>query len=541
MANTEFQELLKEFNLTEEFTLAVMDEVSDINDKVQEAELKGRRDLREMNIFTIDGEDAKDLDDAVSIDLLPNGNYLLGVHIADVSHYVKEGSILDKEAQNRGTSVYLIDKVIPMLPKKLSNGICSLNPNEDRLAMSVFMEINDMGNVLNYDISESVIRSKARMTYNDVSEILDGNIELIEKYHFIYEDLKLMEKLALALKEKRERRGSLDFEFPETKVITDDSGKPIDILRYDITVSNQIIEEFMVSCNETIARHMAKLELPMVYRVHEIPEYDKIVRFGQLLHGLGYNFKIKEKVFPNQLQKVLNEIKGKEEELIISTIMLRSLMKARYSEENLGHFGLAAVYYCHFTAPIRRYPDLAVHRILKDWLAGKINERRKIQINMYVMRVADDSSAAEINAMEAERVWRDVKICEYMAEHIGEEFEGFISTVTSFGLFIELPNTINGLIRVSDLDDDYYIYDEIHYCLIGRRTGRIYSIGQKMKVRLVRVNVDLRQIDFIPLENEQSLKKKVKQSKKKGKQKNKVKVKALKKRNKYAGRKLKRR
>ena len=452
----------------------------------------------------------------------------------------KRGQYLDKEAQNRGTSVYLIDKVIPMLPKKLSNGICSLNPNEDRLAMSVFMEINDMGNVLNYDISESVIRSKARMTYNDVSEILDGNIELIEKYHFIYEDLKLMEKLALALKEKRERRGSLDFEFPETKVITDDSGKPIDILRYDITVSNQIIEEFMV-CNETIARHMAKLELPMVYRVHEIPEYDKIVRFGQLLHGLGYNFKIKEKVFPNQLQKVLNEIKGKEEELIISTIMLRSLMKARYSEENLGHFGLAAVYYCHFTAPIRRYPDLAVHRILKDWLAGKINERRKIQINMYVMRVADDSSAAEINAMEAERVWRDVKICEYMAEHIGEEFEGFISTVTSFGLFIELPNTINGLIRVSDLDDDYYIYDEIHYCLIGRRTGRIYSIGQKMKVRLVRVNVDLRQIDFIPLENEQSLKKKVKQSKKKGKQKNKVKVKALKKRNKYAGRKLKRR
>lgn len=505
MIHIEFQELLNEFNLTEEFTLDVVDELDEIKSKVTEKDLKGRRDLRNMNIFTIDGEDAKDLDDAVSIESLPNGNYSLGVHIADVNHYVKEGSAIDREAQHRGTSVYLVDKVIPMLPRKLSNGICSLNPDVDRLTLSVFMEINDMGNVLNYDICESVIRSKHRMTYTKVTAMLNGDKDLIEEYQSIYEDLKEMQTLARALHDKRVRRGALDFDFPEAKVITDDMGKPIDIKKYEITVSNNIIEEFMLACNETIARHMTKLEFPMVYRVHERPESSKIAKFALLLHGLGYDFKLKEKVTPNQLQNVLKAIEGTDEELIISTIMLRSLMKARYSEENLGHFGLAAIYYCHFTSPIRRYPDLAVHRIVKEWLAGKIDDRRKMQLNLYVQRIADESSQAEINATEAERVWKDMKICEYMAEHVGEEFEGIISTVTSFGLFIELPNTVDGLVRMSDLEDDYYIYDEVHFCLIGRRKGRRYDIGQKMKVRLVRVSVELGQIDFVPIENESSI------------------------------------
>lgn len=529
-----FEDLLKEYGLAQEFTMDVMHEVEKIPDAVEDDALKGRRDLRGMSIVTIDGEDAKDLDDAVSVEQLANGNILLGVHIADVSHYVREGTALDRDAQARGTSVYLIDQVVPMLPKKLSNGICSLNPQVDRLTLSVFMEITPSGGVAEYDICESVIRTKERMTYKDVTALLEGDPRLHQRYEALVDDFCLMQKLALILRSKRHKRGSLDFDFPEPKFVLDDTGKPTDIYKYEITISNKIIEEFMLVCNETVARHMNKLEIPLVYRVHETPKEDKITAFAVMLKGLGYKarFGVNSKtphtgvvsgsagksnslfggnsnspfeITPRQLQEVLEQIRGKDEELAISTIMLRSLMKARYCDENLGHFGLAAKFYCHFTSPIRRYPDLAVHRIVKEWLQKKpLAESRLKHFAGFAVKVSQESSDAEVNAVEAERAWNDVKMCEYMEDKVGEEFDGFICSVTNFGLFVQLETTVEGLIKMSDLKDDYYMFDEVQHSLLGKRTGTVFRIGDKVRVKVSRVSVEQQQIDFVLTEKEKS-------------------------------------
>lgn len=480
----------------------MMDEVNNIPDMIPEEELNRRKDLSEMTIVTIDGADAKDLDDAVSVERLKNGHYMLGVHIADVSYYVKENSVLDDEAFNRGTSVYLIDQVVPMLPKKLSNGLCSLNPHRPRLTLSCFMEIDHSGGVLNYEICETFIKTVARMTYTEVTEVLDGDMAARNEFGDLVPTFELMRVLALILRDKRMRRGSIDFDFPEPKIAVDENGRAVGVKIYENTISNKIIEEFMLVANETVARHMFNLNLPLVYRVHEKPGSEKVERFATLVRNMNYKFKAKEAVSPKAMQNLLFKIKGTQEQTMLSTMMLRSLMKARYSNENLGHFGLAADYYCHFTSPIRRYPDLMVHRILRAWLNGKLDER---QISRYTKITADaakQSSDTEVSATEAERDLVAYKMCEYMEDKIGQEFDGFISSVTSFGLFVQLPNTIEGLIRMTDLDDDYYEYDESNMTLIGRHTGRTYFIGEQIRVRLTKVTTELKQIDFVPVEVE---------------------------------------
>lgn len=495
---TDILSIIRQYNLNEEFPEDVLEQAEQIPVVVEESDIKTRRDLRHLNIVTIDGEDAKDLDDAVSIERLENGNYRLGVHIADVSHYVKENSPLDKEAFKRATSVYLVDRVIPMLPKKLSNGICSLNPQVERLTLSVMMDIDNAGRVVNYEIFDSVIKTKERMTYSDVTKILeDDDPELMERYMELVDDFRLMKELAVLLRNKRVERGSIDFDFPEAKIILDDKGKPIDIKKYEITISNRIIEEFMLVCNETVAEHMYWTNIPFIYRVHEDPDPEKIENFNLLIYNLGYHLKGIAKIHPKSLQQLLNKIKGKKEERIISTVMLRSLMKAKYAHENLGHFGLAAKYYCHFTSPIRRYPDLVIHRIIKESIHKGISSRREEFLKSFVQEAAKQSSEREIAAQEAERETEDLKKAEFMKDKVGEVFNGVISSVTSFGMFIELDNTIEGLIRVSNLEDDYYIYDEKHYSLIGENKKRIFKIGDEVRVKLVRSDTSTRQIDFI--------------------------------------------
>lgn len=500
---TDILSIMKQYHLSEEFPESVIRQAENIPDTVDEREIQARRDLRHLDIVTIDGEDAKDLDDAVSIEKLDNGNYKLGVHIADVSHYVTENSPLDKEAFKRGTSVYLVDRVIPMLPKKLSNGICSLNPQIERLTLSVFMEINKSGKVVNYEIFNSVIKTKERMTYTNVTKILeDEDPELMERYKNLVDTFKLMKELALILRQKRIDRGSIDFDFPEAKVILDEKGRPIEVKKYEITISNKIIEEFMLVCNETVAEHIYWMNLPFVYRVHEEPDSEKIENFNTLIYNLGYHLKGVAKIHPKSLQQLLEKVKGKKEERIISTVMLRSLMKAKYSHENLGHFGLAAKYYCHFTSPIRRYPDLVIHRIIKESIGKGINEKRQQFLTQFVQDAAKQSSEREIAAQEAERETEDLKKVEFMQDKVGEIFEGIISSVTSFGMFVELENTIEGLVRVSSLEDDYYIYDDRHYSLIGENKKKIYKIGDEVTVKLVKCDVAARQIDFALVEDE---------------------------------------
>jgi ribonuclease R len=477
-----------------------MEEVAQISDEIPQEELARRKDLSDMTIVTIDGEDAKDLDDAVSIEKQENSGYRLGVHIADVSYYVKENSELDREALRRGTSVYLVDSVVPMLPKKLSNGLCSLNPNKIRLTLSCFMEIDGNGAVLDYSIEETFIKSAARMTYKQVREILDGDMATRTQFSKLVPTFELMRELSLILRDKRARRGSIDFDFPEPKVITNDEGVAVDIRIAENTIANRIIEEFMLVANETVARHMHSLELPLVYRVHEPPSEEKVQRFVTLVRNLNYKFKAKKDVSPKAMQNLLFKIKDTPHQVLLSTMMLRSLMKARYSHENLGHYGLAAPYYCHFTSPIRRYPDLMVHRILHEWIKGSLDERRIALYTKVTQEAAKHSSDAEVAATDAERQWVDYKACEYMESLVGNEFVGFISSVTSFGLFVQLPNTVEGLVRMVDLADDYYEYDEENMILFGRRTGREYHIGAPMRVRLAKVNKDLGQIDFVPVE-----------------------------------------
>jgi ribonuclease R len=391
-----------------------------------------------------------------------------------------------------------VDRVIPMLPKKLSNGICSLNPNVDRLAFTVMMDIDNRGRVKNHEIYESVININERMTYNNVRKILDEkDEELCKRYDYLIDDFRTMEELALILRKKRFARGAIDFDFDEAKIILDENGKPIEIRKYEYSIANRIIEEFMLVCNETVAEHFYWANAPFVYRIHEDPDSEKIQSFSEFLHKLGYHFKGAGNVHPRALQDLLEKVKGTKEERIISTVMLRSLQKARYSHESFGHFGLAAKFYCHFTSPIRRYPDLIIHRIMKEYLKNKVDEAREEELNEKLPVIAKSCSERERAAEEAERETEDLKKVEFMKDKEGQVFEGIISGVTSFGMFVEMDNTIEGLVRMSSLEDDYYIFDDVRYCLIGERTRKIYRIGDSVTVQLAKADIASRQIDFI--------------------------------------------
>lgn len=493
---TDVLSILKQFELPEEFPKKVERFAQNIEDKISKDELVDRTDLRKLKTFTIDGADAKDLDDAISIERLENGNYKLGVHIADVSHYVKEGSPLDKEAYKRGNSVYLVDRVIPMLPKEISNGICSLNPNIDRLCLSVVMEIDKNGRVVSHEILETVINSDKRLIYDDVSDYLEKNTqESREKLNGILEELDLMAELMNILKIQRENRGSIDFNFPETQIILDERGKPIDIKKADRRIANRMIEEFMLATNETVAEQFFWAEIPFLYRIHEEPSEERMTAFSKFIYNLGYKLKGKE-IHPKDLQILTEEIEGKKEELVISTMMLRSLKKARYSMDQDVHFGLAAKYYSHFTAPIRRYPDLVIHRIIKQFIKGNMGFGKQDMLKKTLPEIAEHTSATERTAQEAEREVEDLKMTQYMSERIGEEYEGIISSLTNFGMFVQLENTIEGLIPFSQMLDDYYQFDEEKLQIIGERTKKMYNLGDKVKIEVVGADIVRRNIDF---------------------------------------------
>ncbi|HHV60341.1 MAG TPA: ribonuclease R [Clostridiaceae bacterium] len=495
---TDILSIIKTYGLNESFPEDVIAEAEKISDSVTEDMIAGRRDFRNLKMVTIDGEDAKDLDDAVSIEKLENGVYRLGVHIADVSFYVREGSPLDREALKRGTSVYLVDRVIPMLPKKLSNGICSLNPNVDRMAFSVIMDIDSKGHITDHEICESVININERMTYTNVYKILvDKDESLMKRYHYLLDEFNMMRELAEILYKKRISRGAIDFDFDETKIILDEKGKPVDVIRYQLTIANKIIEEFMLACNETVAEHFYWANIPFVYRIHEDPDKEKIDAFCQMVKSLGYSVKGINQIHPGAFQKLLSDIKGKDEEKIVSTAMLRSFQKARYSNLHERHFGLAAEYYSHFTSPIRRYPDLIIHRIMKEYLKNGLSPERMEELNYKLEEIAAMCSERERAAEDAERECEELKKVEYMKEREGEEFEGIISNVTNFGMFVELENTIEGLVRFNSMEDDYYQFIPEQYMIKGERTGKVYKIGDKVRVVLARADIPSRQIDFL--------------------------------------------
>lgn len=467
-------------------------------------DIDGRADLRDKEIFTIDGDDTKDIDDAVSL-YMDGENYILGVHIADVSTYVKSGTALDKEARKRGTSVYLIDTVIPMLPRELSNGICSLNPNEDRYALSVEMKISKSGEVLESKIFKSVIKSKIQMTYNKVYDILVNNI-VAEGYEPHVETLKLMGKLALILVDKKSKMGAIDFDMPEAKIILDENDAVVDIKLREMTIANKLIEEFMILANEVVAETFNKKELPFIYRIHEKPEVDRIEKLNTMLKNLGYpeidlnvctkKGKVNGNNLALQLKNVINLAKGNENEKLVSLLVLRTMQLAKYSNENIGHFGLASEYYCHFTSPIRRYPDLFIHRVISSYLANELDSKMISKYKKQAIKYAETSSEMEQEEEEAERDLYEIKKCEFMQKHVGEIYDGSISGVTSFGIFVELENTVEGLIRLENMKDDYYVYDENCMRLIGKRTNKIFKLGDKVKVKVVNANKLLRRIDF---------------------------------------------
>lgn len=491
--------IIRKYQLPEAFNEEVMLEAEKAPDTIDDSELEGRRDLRSKRIVTIDGEDAKDLDDAVNVERLANGNYLLGVHIADVSYYVRENSALDREAYNRGCSVYLVDRVIPMLPHRLSNGICSLNPQVDRLTMSCEMEIDTNGNVVNHDVFTSVIKTTERMTYTNVRKILkEEDPEITERYAGLVDDFRLMEELAMKLRSRRMQRGAIDFDFQESKILVDENGKPTEIIKRERSIAEQIIEEFMLKANETVAEHFHWLKVPFLYRIHEDPDSEKLFHFMEFISNFGYVVKGKgNTLHPRSLQSLLEEIKGTKEETVISTVLLRSMRQARYDAESLGHFGLAAEFYSHFTSPIRRYPDLIIHRVMREVLEkGSLSDDRVAYLAARMADYARQSSERERIAVDAERETDALKKAEFMLDKVGEEFEGIISSVTNFGMFIELDNTVEGLIRLSDLSDDYYHYHEMQHSLIGERTSKIYRIGDEVKVRVARVNIAEHTIDF---------------------------------------------
>lgn len=490
--------IIKKYDLPLDFPPKVVKQLADIPDKVREEDLAKRKDFRRLKIVTVDNEDAKDLDDAISIEKTEDG-YRLGVHIADVSYYVKERSPLDNEALRRGSSVYLVDRVVPMLPPKLSNGICSLNPSVDRLTMSVVIDFDKNAEILSYTITPGIIKTCERMTYTQVNKILeDEDPEFIKRFDYLVEDFVLMKELAGKLTAKRFARGSLDFDLDEAKVILDENGKPIDVAKEERRIASRIIEEFMIAANEVVAEHIFWLKTPFIYRVHETPDEEKIQSLREFLYNLGYTIKGNSNIVkPKSLQQVLEKAKGKPEERLVNTMVLRSLKRARYSEVNLGHFGLASPYYTHFTAPIRRYPDLEIHRILRELQENKLDLKRQEKLSKIVEKVAKISSERERIADEAERESIDLKIAEYMSTRIGNVYEAIISGVTPFGIFVELDNTIEGLVHVSNIEDDYYNFNEKNMTLRGERTGRVFKIGDIVKVKVYKVNIAERQIDFV--------------------------------------------
>jgi len=499
-AGIDMLSLIKEYNLLYEFPKPVLDEAEKIEYKIEQKDISNRVDLRNKNIFTIDGDDAKDLDDAVWVCKNEKGNYILDVHIADVSHYVKEGSKINDEAIARGKSIYMFDRVIPMLPEVLSNGICSLNAGEDRYTLSLTAEIDPKGKVVSSDIYKAIINVKERMTYTNVQKIIDQEDDkILEKYKEYINDFKLMEELAYILKNKRLEEGSLNLDIPECKIILDEKGIAIDVKKYELSFANEIIEQFMLTANEIVAERFFWLEAPFIYRVHETPDIDKVLELNKFLFGFGYTVKAnKDQMHPKAFSEVLEKSKGTEEEKIISNLMLHTLKVARYENDNKGHFGLSSKYYCHFTSPIRRYPDLFIHRIISKYIEKQYNmdEKEKSIYFKQSKEYAESSSKREGIAQKVERESLDIKKAEYMSSKIGEEYEGIISNVTSFGIFVELENTVEGLIRFENLGNEYFIYDDEHKQLIGEKTNVIYKIGEKINIRVIEANKDLRRISF---------------------------------------------
>lgn len=491
--------IIYKHGLPQEFPDAVLEQANAVPDEIDPKDIQNRRDLRDEVIVTIDGADAKDLDDAVTVTKLDNGNYKLGVHIADVSHYVTENSPIDQEAYERGTSVYLVDRVIPMIPHRLSNGLCSLNPKVDRLTMSCEMEISPNGEVVSHEIFDSVIRTTERMTYSDVNRILaDQDEELRTKYEPLVPLFERMEELAAILRQKRTDRGAVDFDFKEAKVLVDEDGHPTDVVIRERSVGEKLIEEFMLAANETVAEHFHWMDVPFIYRIHEDPKEDKLQRFFEFLTNFGLNVKgTANSVHPRALQEIIERVKGTPEEGVISTVMLRSMQQAKYNADNLGHFGLAAEFYTHFTSPIRRYPDLIVHRLIRTYLInGDLSQPTQAKWDARLPEIADHTSSMERRAVDAERDTDELKKAEYMLDKIGEEYDGVISSVTNFGMFVALENTIEGLVHVSYLTDDYYRYDERHFAMIGERTGSVYRIGDEITVRVRDVNKEEQSVDF---------------------------------------------
>lgn len=515
--------LVRAYDIPTEFPQEVMEEADRLPDHIdvhdEKIRRQNRKDLRAIPTVTIDGEDTKDIDDAISL-IREDGKWILGVHIADVAEYVTEGSALDKEALNRGTSVYLADRVIPMLPRKLSNGICSLNAGEDRLAMSCLMTISDEGEVVEYEIAESLIHVDARLSYNGVMRLFNDkdDSEIAESLAWqgykgiktrtqtIARMLRKMKKLAALLRRKREERGSIDFDFPEAKIVLDEAGRPIEIVQRERTDATDLIEDFMLLANETVARHCVYLEIPSVFRVHGVPASDKMKELAQFVRGFGYKFRPGQgDVHPAQIRNLLLKMKGRPEEAMLSRMVLRCMQKAQYATGCEGHFGLALSYYCHFTSPIRRYPDLLVHRSLKYWMRGQMNAETVDRLNLCLPGYAMRSSAMEQRAAEVERETVKLKKAQYMESRIGETYSGVISGITGWGIYVELPDTVEGMIRISDLTDDFYAYDEKQYILVGEYTGRTYTLGQKMDVLVAGVDTMRRTIDFVPVRSEEPM------------------------------------
>lgn len=499
-AGVDMMSVIKQYSLPYEFPKEIDEELKYIQDKIDEKDIKNRVDFRNEQIFTIDGEDAKDLDDAISIEKLDNGNFLLGVHIADVSNYVKEGSLLNKEALERGTSVYMFDRVIPMLPTKLSNGICSLNQGVDRFTLSIVMEIDNKGQVLSSKVCKGIINVTRRMTYTNVTKILENSdANICNEYKEYIDKFKLMEELANILKTKRKTVGYLDLNIPESKITLDEDGIAIDVKKYDVTIANEIIEQFMLTANEQIAEKFYWLQAPFIYRVHEVPDIDKIKELNKFLFNLGYKIKAnKDNIHPKAFAEVLDKIRGTEEERVVSNLILRTLKLAKYENENQGHFGIASKYYCHFTSPIRRYPDLFIHRVISKYLNSNYNIDEKIieKYSEQAKKYAKKSSEREKVATTAEREAEDIKKAEFMQDKIGEVYDGVISSITPFGIFVELSNTIEGMVRFENLGGDYYNYDEDNKILIGDHTHEVLKIGQKMTVQVIEADKFTRRISF---------------------------------------------
>lgn len=494
---TDILSIIYKHRLPVEFPDAVLGEADKTPEVILPADLEGRTDFRSLKIVTIDGADARDLDDAVHV-LKTETGYQLGVHIADVSHYVRPGTVLDKEASDRATSVYLVDRVIPMLPTRLSNGICSLNPRQDRLTVSLVMEIDAAGTVTSYQLSKGVIRTAERMTYGDVYSILrENDSALIERYGTLVDQFRLMEELAEILTRRRTKRGAIDFDFPETKVELDDQGKPLAIIPRARTIAERIIEEFMLVANETVAEHFNKMETPFIYRIHDKPSADKIKELNEFIHNFGYHIKgSTDDIHPKALQQMLNKASGERYHRLISTVTLRSMRQAKYSDHNVGHFGLAAQYYTHFTSPIRRYPDLLVHRFITYWLGEHAPKAWGAQVKN-LKELADHCSRRERGAEEADRESVDLKKVEYMEAHLGETFPGIVSGVTAFGIFVELENSVEGLVHISNMHDDYYNFNEKMYSLVGERRKKVFRLADPVTVKLVKVNKDARTLDFL--------------------------------------------